>query len=71
MRFMLAVLPLIALSACAPPTNQPLVSAQFPPGTAAHSEPQPLTSLPPGAANLSSAAGATSPNYASVKLRAF
>ena len=51
---------------CAGPTAPPLVSAQFPPGTGhvnVQAEPQPLGSLPPGAANYSSAPGATQPQY--------
>ena len=48
------------------PGGPPLVSAQSPPGTGIvndNSEPQPLNSLPVGAANISSAPGATQPNY--------
>ena len=56
----------VALAGCGQPRGIPLVSAQFPPGTGmvnANSEPQPLNSLPPGAANNSTAPGATHPNY--------
>ena len=52
------------LAGCAAPTTMPLVSAQFPPSAeSAASEPQPLNSLPPGAANISSAPGATHSAY--------
>ena len=64
---------LLTLAGCAEPGGQPLVSAQFPPGTGvvnAASEPQPLNSLPPGAANVSTAPGATAPNYLSFKFGA-
>jgi hypothetical protein len=46
----------------------PLVSAQYPPGTGpvnGKSEPQPLGSLPAGAANISSGPGGYQPNYLS------
>lgn len=69
-RLALCLLPL-ALAGCGEPLNQPLVSAQSPPGTGvvnSASEPQPVNSLPPGAANLSSAPGATEPNFASIKI---
>lgn len=56
----------VALAGCGEPGGAPLVSAQFPPGTGmvnANSEPQPINSLPLGAANLSTAPGATQPSY--------
>ena len=58
----------LALGGCGVPGGAPLVSAQYPPGTGlvnAQSEPQPLNSLPVGAANITSAPGATAPNYLS------
>ena len=61
----------LALSACAPPYNPPLMSAQYPPGTGvvnANSLPQPIGSLPPGAANFSNAPGATQPNLLTFRL---
>ena len=64
----------LGLAGCAPPTNPPLVSAQSPPGTGStnvNSEPQPIDSLPPGAANISRAPGATQPNYGSWTFRGF
>ena len=69
--WMALLLPLLVLAACAAPSGEPLVSAQFPPGTGmvnAASEPQPLNSLPPGAANFSRAPGGTQPNFASLTL---
>ena len=60
------VLICLALAGCGEPGGAPLVSAQFPPGTGmvnANSEPQPINSLPPGAANRSPFPGATQPNY--------
>ena len=62
----LALLACLALSACGEPTAPPLVSAQFPPGTGsvnANNEPQPIDSLPPGAANLSNAPGGVQRSY--------
>ncbi len=56
----------LALAGCGLPASPPLVSAQFPAGTGVvndASEPQPLNSLPPGAANYSPAPGGTQPNY--------
>ena len=59
-----AILGGFALTACQGPTMAPLVSAQFPPSAnSAKSEPQPLNSLPVGAANLGTAPGATHPQY--------
>jgi hypothetical protein len=55
----------LALAGCGAPGGAPLVSAQYPPGTGvvnAQSEPQPLNSLPPGAANRGTAPGATEGN---------
>ena len=66
------LLPFLALTACAAPSGPPLVSAQYPPGTGlvnSHSEPQPLNSLPPGAANFSRAPGAVQFNYGSLTFR--
>jgi hypothetical protein len=63
---------LLALAACGAPNGPPLVSAQSPPGTGvvnAASFPQPLNSLPPGAANYSPAPGGTQPSYASLRFR--
>ena len=74
MRYLLAVLALLPLAACGVPGGPPLVSAQYPPGTGlvnAKSEPQPLNSLPPGAANFSPAPGATQPSYAAITFNAF
>ncbi|GAC1340855.1 MAG: hypothetical protein NVSMB18_11790 [Acetobacteraceae bacterium] len=65
---------MLALAGCEAPSGPPLVSAQFPPGTGVvnrASQPQPLNSLPPGAANFSSAPGATEPNFASLQFRLF
>ena len=66
MRFVLLVC--LAVGGCGMPGGTPLVSAQYPPGTGLvnnQSEPQPINSLPPGAANISPAPGATEPNYLS------
>lgn len=68
---LLLLVPLAALAACTLPGGEPLVSAQFPPGTGevnANSEPQPLNSLPPGAANFAATPFATQPNFLSFKL---
>ena len=68
---LLLLVPLAALAACTLPGGEPLVSAQFPPGTGevnANSEPQPLNSLPPGAANFADTPFATQPNFLSFKL---
>jgi hypothetical protein len=54
-----------ALAGCIAPGGAPLVSAQYPPGTGvvnAQSEPQPLGSLPPGAANSGRGPGAAQGN---------
>jgi hypothetical protein len=67
-----ALIPLFALAACGQPNGPPLVSAQFPPGTGVvntASTPQPLNSLPPGAANLSTAPGGVQPDYGSLGFR--
>ena len=56
----------LGLAGCGEPGGPPLVSAQSPPGTGlvnSNSEPQPLGSLPPGAANFSSAPGGYQPNF--------
>ena len=69
MKLSLPLLSLLALAACAAPYNPPLVSAQFPPNAiSSHSEPYSLSSLPPGAANLSRAPTATAPDYLSFTL---
>ena len=50
---------------CGTLDGPPLVSAQFPPGTGVvngASEPQPINSLPPGAANGGTAPGAVQGN---------
>ena len=62
------VLLCLTLAGCGEPGGTPLVSAQYPPGTGAvnsNSEPQPINSLPPGAANFGPAPGVTQPNYLS------
>jgi len=59
---------ILAVAGCGEPGGAPLVSAQYPPGTGvvnSASEPQPINSLPPGAANAGTAPGATQPNYLS------
>ncbi len=56
------------------PGGPPLVSTQYPPGTGVvnvNSPMQTLNSLPPGAANFSSAPGGTAPDFASFGFRAF
>ncbi len=58
----------LLLAGCGMPSNPPLVSAQFPPGTGIvndASTPQPLNSLPVGAGNFSRAPGGVQPNYLS------
>jgi hypothetical protein len=64
----LILLGCLALAGCGEPGGAPLVSAQYPPATGevnSHSEPQPLNSLPVGAANLGTAPGAVQGNYLS------
>ena len=59
------------VAGCSLPGGQPLVSAQFPPGTGdvnAASEPQPLNSLPVGAANFAPSPFATQANFLSFKI---
>ena len=56
------------LAGCGEAGGPPLVSAQYPPGTGevnSKSEPQPLGSLPPGAANIGPGPGGFQPNYLS------
>ena len=68
---LLSLVPLAAIAGCSLPSGEPLVSAQFPPGTGdvnANSEPQPLNSLPPGAANYAATPFATQPNFLSFKI---
>ena len=70
-RLLLCLMPLASIAGCSLPEGQPLVSAQFPPGTGdvnANSEPQSLTSLPVGAANLAATPFATQPNFLSFKI---
>ena len=56
----------LGTAGCGGPGGPPLVSGQFPPSTlASNSEPQPLGSLPRGAANFGTAPGAYQPNYLS------
>ena len=62
----LVVLMCLALASCGEPTGEPLVSAQFPPGTGAvndASEPQPIESLPYGAGNYSPGPGGLQPSF--------
>jgi hypothetical protein len=66
-----AFLLLLALAGCGAPNGPPLVSAQFPPGVGVvnqASTPQPLNSLPPGAANFSPAPGGVQPSYGSLAI---
>ena len=70
----LSLLVCLGLAGCGEPGGAPLVSAQFPPGTGVvngASEPQPLGSLPPGAANFSSAPGGYQENTLAYTFRAF
>ncbi len=71
--FFMCLLPLATLAGCALPAGQVpmLVSAQFPPGTGdvnVKSEPQPLNSLPVGAANFAPTPFATQPSFFSFKI---
>ena len=59
---------ILALAGCVAPSNAPLVSAQFPPNVSAASQPQPLNSLPVGAANFSRAPNAVQPSYLALTL---
>lgn len=68
---LLGLIPFVAIAGCTVPSGEPLVSAQFPPGTGevnANSEPQPLNSLPLGAANFAATPFATQPNLLSFKI---
>ena len=68
---LLCLVSLVAMAGCTLPGGEPLVSAQFPPGTGevnASSEPQPLNSLPPGAANYADTPFATQNNLLSFRL---
>lgn len=70
-RRVLSILALAAVAGCSLPEGQPLVSAQFPPGTGdvnANSEPQSVNSLPVGAANFAATPFATQPNFLSFKI---
>ena len=70
-RLILCLLPLATIAGCSLPEGQPLVSAQFPPGTGdvnAPSEPQSVNSLPVGAANYAPTPFATQPNFLSFKI---
>jgi hypothetical protein len=62
---LLLLAPVLTVAGCAVPGGPPLVSAQMPPGAgqSANSEPQPINSLPPGAANISGAPGAVQPTW--------
>ena len=50
------------------PYGPPLVSAQYPPNDSRNSEPQPIGSLPLGAANIGTAPGALQPNFLNLTL---
>ena len=60
----------LVLAGCASAAGGPsLVSAQYPPGTGAvndQSEPQPVNSLPRGAANVGPGPAATQPSYGTI-----
>ncbi len=65
---------LVAFAGCTAPPGPPLLSTQFPPGTGvvnSNSPFQSANSLPPGAANVSTAPGATSPDVARLAFRGF
>ncbi len=70
-RFALCLIPLAAIAGCSLPEGQPLVSAQYPPGTGevnANSEPQSANSLPVGAGNYAATPFATQQNFLSFKI---
>ena len=72
MRVTLVTLSLFALAGCAASGGPPFVSGQYPPVAAsANSEPEPISSLPPGGANIPASPFAGEPNFASLTLRAF
>ena len=69
--FRLVMLCSLALTGCAvvPGGGPTLVSGQYPPGTGPvndQSEPQPIGSLPPGAANIGPGPAATQPSYGAI-----
>ncbi len=51
------------LEGCGVPGGPPLVSAQTPPNQSSNSEPQPLGSLPPGAAVAGAGPNAAFPDF--------
>ncbi len=59
----LAVAVAALLSGCGDPGGPPLVSAQTPPNQSSNSEPQPLGSLPPGAAVAGTGPNAAYPDF--------
>ena len=72
-RLLLCLVPLAAIAGCSIPElgGQPLVSAQYPPGTGdvnANAEPQSVNSLPVGAFNSAPTPFATQPNFLSFKI---
>ncbi len=54
------------LAGCGVPVGPPLVSAATPPNQSSNSEPQPLNSLPPGAAVMGRGPNAAHPDYGAV-----
>ena len=65
----ISLLVCLALAGCGVSNGPLLVSAQFPPGVgASNSQPQPITSLPPGAANVSAAPNGYQANSLAVTL---
>jgi len=70
-RLFLCAVSLVAVAGCTLPEGEPLVSAQYPPGTGAvnaNSEPQPLNSIPVGAANYGPSPFATQPDFLSFQI---
>ena len=64
MRFV--IWPVLLLAGCVQPSGPPLISAMSPPGQGSKSEPQPIGSLPPGAAGIGAGPNATHPDIASI-----
>lgn len=67
MRFFIWLV-LVVLAGCGTPGGVPLVSATSPPGQGSNTEPQPVGSLPPGAAGVGRGPNATHPDFLAVTL---
>ncbi len=64
-----AGLVLLLLTGCGEPGKAPLVSAMSPPGQGRNTEPQPIGSLPAGAATTGPGPNATHPAFGTLTLK--